>query len=329
MLNVMEAFGVSPHNKVKGDLGVEIEVEGINLPDPRTTWRRDMDGSLRGESAEYVLKVPLSLKRTRNALALLDKYYKVNETEVFESVRTGVHVHVNVQELTVVELFTFITAYLVLEDLLVNYCGEYREGNLFCLRVKDADYLLYMLEQVVKSKNFYSLGNDILRYSSMNVVALHKYGSLEFRAMRGTKDLDMIGDWAELLLNLRKQAVKFSDPAELFNWIGTNGTESFLELFLGDLKGKLCNGKDVNTYVQDGLNRTHCLALDTDWGSFKELKVEEEVVEVKKPRIRVANIPQGVQPPEIRMDAILGEYRMEDEPVHVDIDDDGDVDDVE
>jgi len=209
-------------------------------------------------------------------LTLLDKYYKVNETEVFESVRTGVHVHVNVQKLTIVELFTFITAYLVLEDLLVNYCGEFREGNLFCLRVKDADYLLYMLEQTARTKLFNRLNNDILRYASMNVVSLHKYGSLEFRAMRGTRDLDLIGDWAGILLNLRNQSVKFSTPAELFNWIESNGIESFLELFLGDLKDKLCDGKDVNTYVQDGLDRAHCLALDTDWDSFKSLKVKDE-----------------------------------------------------
>lgn len=268
MINVMKAFNVHPSYKIKGDLGVEIEVEGDRLPRPNEYWRSERDGSLRGESMEYVLEQPLSMPDVREALAHLDEAYKNNDTHVHESVRAGVHVHVNVQHLNLVELYTFITAYVILEDLLVNFCGEYREGNLFCLRIKDADYLLYKLEEVARDKNYREFNNDILRYASMNVLSLHKFGSLEFRAMRGTRDLNLIGDWAEILLNLRNVSGKFATPAELYQYASANTPEALLELFLGYFKEGLCDSKDVDTYVLDGLNRAHHLAMNTDWDSF-------------------------------------------------------------
>ena len=261
MTLVKDAFRVHNRHRANGDLGVEIEVEGDNLPEPQDYWRCEYDGSLRGESKEYVLRKPYTLASTRLALEHLDKCYIDNNTVVHESVRAGVHVHVNVQELTTVELFTFMVAYIILEDLLIKYCGEYREGNLFCLRLKDAEHLLYVIEQVAETRDYTQFQSEMLRYSSMNVCSLWKFGSLEFRAMRGTRDLELVGDWAEILLNIRNQAIKYANAKELVEDIHTNGSESFLEVFLGTFKEQLCNGLPVEEYVTDGLLRASELAL--------------------------------------------------------------------
>lgn len=283
MTSVMKAFDVYKRRKTSGDLGVEIEVEGHNLPGTQKFWNEEYDGSLRGECKEYVLRKPSSYEGVVEALDYLDKRYKMLDTKVYESVRAGVHVHVNVQDLSTVQLFTFITAYIVLEDLLVNFCGEYREGNLFCLRLKDADYLQYVLEKTAKDRDFQRFNNDILRYSSMNVVSLHKFGSLEFRAMRGTRDLGAIKNWAKVLLNLRDSACKFENPIKLIDWMSDSSTENFLELFLGDLKKELCQGKDLDKYVREGLCRATSLAKCVDWDSYStkmigglEFSVDEE-----------------------------------------------------
>lgn len=268
MQSVFEAFNVGQRYKTDGDIGVEIEVEGHNLPTPEKYWKKEYDGSLRGESAEYVLKKPLSLLETSKAITYLGHCYKQNKTTVHESVRAGVHVHINVQDLTVVQLFSFITAYIVLEDLLVKFCGQYREGNLFCLRVKDAEYLLYSLEKVAANKQYHHLHTDILRYASMNVKSLQQYGSLEFRAMRGTKDLMAIRVWVKILYNLRNQSVKFDSPKHIVDYIEKEGSESFCKLFLGTSLNTVCGKLDVNKYVNDGLLRAYNLACNTDWDSF-------------------------------------------------------------
>lgn len=268
-MNVMKAFRLSHRALTRGDLGIEIEVEGDNLPQPDKYWNCEQDGSLRGESMEYVLSKPLGMAATRTALSHLNDSYLANGTVVHESVRAGVHVHVNVQQLSTVELFSFMTAYIILEDLLIKYCGEYREGNLFCLRIKDAEYLLHTIEEVARTKDYQLFNRDVLRYSSMNVCSLWRYGSLEFRAMRGTRDLDVIGDWAEILLNIRNVVAKFDSPARIIEMWHNVGVESFLDVLLGPYKDKLCNGVDYESLVTDGLYRAHQLAMATDWGSFE------------------------------------------------------------
>jgi len=268
MTKVTSAFRVANRKLTKGDLGIEVEVEGEHLPTPNKYWRSEHDDSLRGECREYVLKRPLSLPDARMALSYLDNCYHEAGTTVHESVRAGVHVHVNVQKLTVVQLFSFMVVYIILEDILIKYCGEYREGNLFCLRTKDAEFLLYNLERVAKGKEYRYFESDVLRYSSMNVCSLWSYGSLEFRAMRGTRDLDVIGDWAEILLNLRNEAIKFDNPAQVVEMLQRDGAESFLETFLGTFKETLCNALPYEELINEGLVRAYQLAMSPDWTSF-------------------------------------------------------------
>src|SRR3546814_4523614 len=67
----------------------------------------------------------------------------------------------------------------------------------------------------------------------MNVKALGDYGSLEFRAMRGTRDMDLIYSWAETLLNLREFAKQFDNPAEIADTFRMRGPSNFMGDALG------------------------------------------------------------------------------------------------
>lgn len=49
---------------------------------------------------------------------------------------------------------------------LLTYCGEYREGNHFCLRARDAEGLVYELSQAALKRNLGGLNKEILRYGS-------------------------------------------------------------------------------------------------------------------------------------------------------------------
>jgi hypothetical protein len=254
-----------------GDVGLEIEVEGSNLPHTGEHWIVTQDGSLRGESCEYVLRRPKSLPEAREALGYLAHRYKENGAQIADSPRCGVHVHVNCQQLTVVQLYNFMVLYLILEDLLVRWCGEEREGNLFCLRAKDAEYLLFVLEQALEDKSFRArFSSDELRYASMNVNALPRYGSLEFRAMRGTKDMDLIYRWAEVLVGLREQAKLYPNPVEIIMQMSGDGYENFLQTSVGDDMAstlmELC--PDWEMLLQDGVRRSQDIAYAGDWGEL-------------------------------------------------------------
>lgn len=258
--------------KTTGDVGIEIEVEGRNLPEVLGRyWRKEEDGSLRGhESAEYVLKNPLTLRQMHNALNYLSDEYEDHGTIVDDTVRAGVHVHVNVQELTLIETFNVIVAYIILEEVLVKFCGTHREGNLFCLRCIDAEYLPLALAQIIKDRSWQHLGTDQLRYASLNVKALPQYGSLEFRAMRSTRDLDLIGQWATILHTLRDVAKKYRDPQDIIYSMSGDGMENFLRSCLGEYAPIFMAFDDYEGMMKRGVRQAQEVAFSIDWNCLRE-----------------------------------------------------------
>jgi hypothetical protein len=272
MKTVMQWFNLPRKYKTDGDVGIEIEVEGERLPKLDKYWRNEHDGSLRGpENIEYVLERPMSLKDARIALKYLSVQYNKNDSNVHDTVRAGVHVHINVQDLNIIELYNFMTLYLILEEVLVKHCGQYREGNLFCLRTCDADYLLSCLQQAAEQKHFRALVTDNLRYASMNVKALGTYGSLEFRAMRGTRDLDLIYNWAEMLLGLREEAKKYSSPDKIIEGFSEGEAEQFLRTALGGhAEDYMCKG--FEHMLCDGMRRAQDVAYCVDWNDYHEVE---------------------------------------------------------
>lgn len=231
-----------------GLLGVEVEVETINgvLPrhhDDLNAWDVTHDGSLRGESAEYVFKEPLGARAAINAVNKLREV--LEPVELNWSFRTSVHVHVNVLSLTKQQLDNFFYSYLLLEEVLMAFCGATREGNRFCLRVKDAEGVIEAIGAIVANKGFLNLPRqDVNRYSSLNVDALLKFGSLEFRGMRGTLDKDVINVWINALVRLRKFAMEAESIEDIAKTFAITPDDEFLELVFGPVIAKALTPED-------------------------------------------------------------------------------------
>lgn len=271
MKTVFEWFHLSRNRRTDGDVGIEIEVEGRRLPHTEKYWRMEKDGSLRGpENMEYVLAQPMSLKDAKKALKYLSVCYNKDKTEVHDTVRAGVHVHVNVQTLNAIELYNFITLYLILEELLVKFCGDFRQGNLFCLRSSDAGYLIDELKKAARTKEFRRLFSDDLRYSSMNVKALGNYGSLEFRAMRGTRDLDLIYTWAEVLVGLREAAKEYETPCHIIRSFSEGEADNFLHRCLGEKAELFTQYEGYRQMIVSGMRRAQDVAYAVDWSIYDE-----------------------------------------------------------
>jgi hypothetical protein len=213
-ITIADMLGLVPKD---GDIGIEIEVEGRDLPRQVNGWQVHIEPSLRPigghDPKEYVLPQPISFPGACRRLRMLREHLR--RADVVLSDRTSVHVHINVQKLTVGQWFNFVILYLLYEDALLEFCGETRKGNLFCLSSFDAEGLIFKLEGLAKSMNFNALDDNDIRYASMNIKATPQYGSIEFRAMRGTVDIAVIEQWLRLLLSLREKACTFEDPHAL------------------------------------------------------------------------------------------------------------------
>lgn len=265
----------------KGGIGLEIEVEGKQLFNaPMSWWTVHSDGSLREteghQPLEYVLKEPLSIDDTTKALEYLESQLKSSGSQIVQSTRTSVHVHVNCQDLTVRKLYNFICLYLIFEEALVDWSGPERAGNLFCLRAKDSDFFIQMLESTLKEESFREWKEEV-RYLACNVVSIPKFGSLEFRSMRGTVDKKVILTWVQMLINLRKKAVIFDKPTDIVDRFIELGPLPFFRFIFDDpeLRAELETVESLSAKFWSGLRMMRDVAFSSDWNPPKPRKEGE------------------------------------------------------
>ena len=267
-MKVLKIFDVPRRS---GEVGIEIELEGTDLPAGGIpSWNCVRDGSLRGNSMEYVLKLPC---KRENVSRVLDKLKgHLSDSTVTYSGRAGVHIHINVQELQMQEVMNLVCLYLIFEQSLVEFCGEGRAGNLFCLRATDANGMIDMLRSACETQDWRILRSDRLRYAALNVNSLSRYGSLEFRAMRSTTDMEVLEQWASMLLALKDYSLCFSNPQAVIEASSLKGPEvMFEEIFGADTPLKFCYAE-----AMEGVRNAQHIAYSTDeWKESKPAVAEE------------------------------------------------------
>ena len=129
----------------EGDVGIEIELEGVNLPATinlnvnGVTWVSHADGSLRG-GIEYVTSQPCAVADVEPLVSGLFAAITAAGGVIRNSTRCSTHVHLNARGMKLNQLCAFVALYGCFETTLTNWCEPVRRGNLFALRLEDSDY---------------------------------------------------------------------------------------------------------------------------------------------------------------------------------------------
>jgi hypothetical protein len=195
-------------------MGIEVEVEKVS---PKLEWDNGWnmvpDGSLRNNGHEYV-SVPV---RGQNIYYLLHSLLTdLKKTGAEFTDRTSIHVHLNIRRLTVEQLATLLITYLVVENSMYRFikaAGFNRHRNIFCVPLSEANYNLkipYLLHQL-KNNNIEviaNIGELWKKYSGLNLLPISEKGTVEFRQLGGTFDLDLIMDWINIIQCIRVFAIK-------------------------------------------------------------------------------------------------------------------------
>lgn len=276
----------------KGDIGIEVEVEGLHLPrNDIKHWRVEDDHSLKGrENAEYVLSKPLYYNKVEDGLQSLTEALK--DSQIDSSVRAGVHVHINVQDLNLRELANFVTMYLVVEDLLLDVCGEGRQSNLFCLKACEAEYWVKRVGDFFRHGHIEELNTDSIRYSSMNLAALPKYGSVEFRAMRTPQNIMDIKPWVDTIYHMKELSRGYEDATKIIEYYSSCDLADLVKRYVGESYSKqllaLPNWMDK---LKRGMRTAQDLLLSrTDWSfDVKEVEPADDKEAEIRERIRGLN----------------------------------------
>jgi hypothetical protein len=202
--------------------GVEVELEASSdFPQSRIVgWEARIDNSLRGNSVEYVFSTPLNYEESQAAILHLYSRLAAAKTSINDSMRAGVHVHVNQSNRTFREVLTFLCCYWLVEDkLTAAHCGEERIGNAFCLRLTDASYpLSYLTNRLTGKKRGHPISRDdrdSLRYSAANIASLTSFGTIEFRALKSPMTGKPLLEWLRALNNILQVSKTFTSPKDI------------------------------------------------------------------------------------------------------------------
>ena len=71
-----------------------------------------------------------------------------------------------------------------------------------------------------------SVGKGQFKYSSLSMYRLWDLGTLEFRILPGTTDMQKVQEWVKLLGRLKFMATKYEDPMKLQKFIESRGASS-------------------------------------------------------------------------------------------------------
>jgi hypothetical protein len=296
-----KVYGFSTNIAKDAMIGAEFEIEGNNLPRQfNYYWQATDDGSLRGPHAEFVLTRPITVERFKErAFPYLTKQCKKNKAKFNISGRCSTHIHINVQNMYAYQVFAFAGLYYLFEPAALFLAGEERSGNLFCVGANNSAYIPMMMTNAVMNVDKHCIHNVFgseYKYSAVNFCSVRKYGSLEFRAMRGTLDPDDVYPWIDFLVALRNYAANMTPqdmPMLLQNLSQQGPTE-----FLGEIIGKdtpyrkivaMAGSKeDLDNLIYESIGYNQAVFFEPEWDKLllHDFSTDEKYVEAVKKGIK-------------------------------------------
>lgn len=196
-------------------IGWELEAEGWSMKNAKNKllFNEDRtyiiitdDGSLKDNGVELITRGPLQKKELYESL--LEMQYMADSLLNGFSFnhRCSFHVHLNAQELTPIQLYAFIAAYIIVEPLLFRLCEPHRQGNSYCIPLNILNITKKSLEHQEYAQT---------KYWALSLNRLMDLGTIEIRSHHGTSDIVKLQQWIKLLQHIYKFAKETKSLPEL------------------------------------------------------------------------------------------------------------------
>lgn len=222
----------------KAYIGLEIELENVQkdfgYDKPGCSlWTTHEDHSLRNNGLEFVFAQPLCGIDIITAVRAFCEEARRCKFEA--SPRTGIHVHVDIRDMTPNQLHTMLLAYAAFEKPLFNYIAPDRYTSNFCMPWLEASNHLTEVGQLIygSDSNIRHVFERQHKYSALNLEAMMRLGTVEFRHMHTTLDPEAILTWINICLSLKKFAMRYDQDPQMFLQTFSMGPERLCDLVFG------------------------------------------------------------------------------------------------
>lgn len=210
--------------------GWELEVEGLTEANITPEFKNHTriyfvsveDNSLKDYGTEYVTKGPLQNNNLEFSLLEINHYNKLLKHGFKFTHRCSFHVHLDVTDLSTEQVSNIILLYILTEPLFLSLCELHRKGNSYCIPLN----ILQLTQKDIKQ-----IHHSDSKYWALSMNRLRDLGTLEFRSLHGTTDLNLLFTWIKLIQSLkhtvqnhptsqlRSQVMRLSDQEDILNFL--------------------------------------------------------------------------------------------------------------
>lgn len=265
----------SPDKTTNNDLMIGIELEVENLPhghewymtEAGRFWSVVEDGSLRprGLSWEFVSK-PADLGTAMAELRFLLGKMKWDDRNYSD--RCSVHVHTNVLNFTQQQVANLALVYPVMEAVLFRFINHYkkkeeqgycRDTNLYCIPWSDCRMNRNFIEKFFSNPAVFQPDRRGLgvrqweKYTALNFSPISNKGTVEWRHMHGTADMEKLSLW----LNIIGAIMKFCKEQEFNDIVKSikilNDISTYQQFFTAVLGGVLDYKDEYRVPMAEGV----------------------------------------------------------------------------
>lgn len=218
-------------------------------------WDVKGDGSLRQFGAEFVSKIlyPSDVKEAlTNVMPLV--------AEGRFSWRAGIHVHVDVSDLDEEQIKSLGSIYSIIEPLIFRWEGHSRDVSRFAVPWYNCTEAVHSMYSSINGKSmevrraFEKFG----KYSALNLTPITKFGTVEFRHMEVTDNVEKIMNYIEICLCIVEAAKnKIDAPQEL----SMHGAENFLRTVFGGRLNFLHESMDTPDILWEGVDTANAITI--------------------------------------------------------------------
>lgn len=213
--------------------GVEIELEGVpwdressepmrrlGLTEFSEHWRITHDGTLRNQGAEFVSRNIQSQKSLRTSLHKMMKQLH-DQHPVEQSLRTSSHIHIDVRELSAIQLSIFLLLLVQREQELFTIGGVGRERSPFCVPCNNPIATVCLLDRALVRRGISTslsrtrVSHQSLKYSAINPEPISSKGSVELRHFNPIIKGAVFVRITNIILECYERAIGFDADAEV------------------------------------------------------------------------------------------------------------------